>query len=201
MSENRATKPSGAWGPVYWNVGFYRATMGILRGRSRGHMYRLLAKEIGSLSTLDLCCGDGELQRWIPGNNYVGIDKNEQFVESLQRRKVRAMIGDIEHISWPETDCIVIIDSLYHFLPSIDHFMNNLVRHPFRKCIISESIKNWALSPKSWLVRGVVWATRVDGQAFPGRFTESTLSGLFKQYGFRRTFQTGYNLVGTLERT
>lgn len=188
------------WGPVYWHPLLYRAAMRSLRRRHHPAMYRLVAEEIGGLSTLDLCCGEGGLARWLGRDDYRGIDRNPGFVASLERRGIKALQGDILAVDWPEADCLVMVDSLYHFLPGIDRFLEKALAFPFKRFIISEPIVNIASDRRPWLAGLAAWATRVDGRDHPQRFTAETLGGLFRRYRFQKVRRTEFNLIGVMER-
>ncbi len=188
------------WGPVYWHPRLYRGAMALLRGGRRPEMFARLAREIGTDSVLDLCCGDGELGRWLGANEYAGIDKNPAFVEDLRRRGRAAFLGDALAVPWPPARCAVIVDSLYHFLPEPEPLLEALKRHPCRKVIVSESVENWSMSPRPWLARLAAWAAAVDGRLYPERFTETALRALLARHGFQRIERLGCNLIGVLEK-
>ena len=174
--------------------------MRLLRGSRRPEMYRLLAEEIGRISTLDLCCGEAELRRWLSHDRYQGIDKNPFFAAELRRRGIPVIEEDVLAAPWPAADCLVMVDSLYHFLPEIDRLMDKAVAFPGNKVIFSESIENLTTHTSDWVSKISAWATRVDGQSYPRRFSEDTLGALFRKHGFQRTIKTGANLIGILER-
>jgi len=189
------------WGPVYWNVSSYRLAMRFLRPKGRADMYRLISKEIAGKSTLELCCGYGELIKWIENVEYTGMDKNPAFIHSLLNKNIRAIEGDIMKTPWPPADCLVLIDSLYHFLPQIDEFMGKVLNTPFKKAIISESIVNLSSSSYKWVAKISSWATKVDGQTYPRRFKEASLQNLFGKYGFKKVMKLDSNLIGILDRS
>lgn len=176
--------------------------MAILRphdGRKR--MYQYVAEQIGNQRVLELCCGDGELLRWLKGNPYTGMEKNPVFVRSMQSGGHHAIQSDVLTAEWPEAECLVMVDSLYHFMDTIQPFMKRLKDHPARMIILSESVEHLALRREPWLVRFIQWGTRVDGQAFPGRFTEASARRLLDTYGFQQVTRIGSNLVGIFRRS
>jgi hypothetical protein len=190
------------WGFVYWSPALYRLTMALLRPRDgRKGMYQFLAEQIGNQSVLELCCGDGELLHWLKGNPYTGMDKNPVFVRSLLSRGHRAILADVLTTVWPEADCLVMVDSLYHFMAAIQPFMKQLMDHPARTIILSESVEHIALREEPWLVRFIQWGTRVDGKAFPGRYTEASARRLLDTYRFQRVERIGSNLIGIFKRS
>jgi SAM-dependent methyltransferase len=174
--------------------------MALLRRRRRPEMFALVAREIGGLSVLDLCCGDGELRRWAGEGGYAGVDKNPVFAEALRARGVAVVEGDALAADWPAADCVVIIDSLYHFLPEPDRLLEKIGRHPCRRAVVCESVENLSMSPRPLLARLAAWATRVDGRAYPGRFTEDGLRALLARHGFAKMVRLPYNLLAVLDK-
>ncbi len=174
-----------SWGPVYWNVFLYRRAMNLLRPRGRDDVFAWIAREIGSLSILELCSGDGTFRSWVPANSYQAIEKNPAFVRHLRNEKTPVIEADIMTSSWPDMDCLIMIDSLYHFIDNLEPLMDRVRRSRFQKVIFSESTINYSLSRKGWLSKFAVWATRVDGRPFPKRFSEKTLRTFFKENGFQ----------------
>ena len=188
------------WGPVYWHGGLYRGAMRLLRGAAHAQTYRSAARETGGLSTLELCCGEGELERSLGGADYRGIDLNPAFVASARRRGLRVEQGDVLIAPWPAADCLVIIDSLYHFLPDADAFMAKALAHPFKRFVVSESVTHVASDPRPWVAALAAWATRVDGRDVTARFDEPGLLALLRRHGFQRMRREGANVIGVLER-
>jgi SAM-dependent methyltransferase len=201
MLENARNRLSH-WGFVYWSPALYRITMALLRpfGGRKG-MYRYLAAQIGNQSVLELCCGDGELLRCLKGNRYTGIDINPGFVRAMHSKGHRVLQADVLAAEWPEAECLVMVDSLYHFMGAIQPFMKRVLEHPARMIILSESVEHIALRKERWLVRFIQWGTRVDGRAFPGRYTEESARRLLGSYGFQQVERLGSNLVGVLKRS
>jgi SAM-dependent methyltransferase len=194
MSENRLNH-FRTWGPVYWNTGSYRLTMKLLRPSGRQAMYRQIAQEIGRRSVVDLCCGLGELRTWLLGNPYQGVDKNPAFVAYLQKQNVSVVQGDILQVAWPASECLVMVESLYHFLPDPAPLLAKMKAQAYKKIIISESVVNVAHSPWRWVKWLSEWATRVDSQEFPGRFTEDSFRAALLPYGFQRFTRVNGTMV------
>jgi trans-aconitate methyltransferase len=188
------------WGFVYWTPATYRWTMALLRPNGRTAMFNRILEEIGDDSVLELCCGEGELIRRLKRNPWTGIDKNLLFVESIRVHGWQALQADILSVKWPEADCLVMVDSLYHFTDNIDDLMKRLLTHPAKKIILSESVKHMAHRPEQWIVRFIHWGTRVDGRVFPGRFTEESMRQLLNRYGFQTIERCGENMIGILVR-
>ena len=162
-------------------------------------MFRFLSKEISNLSVLDLCCGEGELQRWISSNSYQGIDKNSLFVRGLRAKGLSVMEGDILDTAWPAADCTVMVDGLYHFLPDLDSLLKKMTARQTRKIIISEPVRNFSSSELSIISSMATWIARVDGRSYPIRFSEDTFRAALSKYGFNRFENYGWNMIGIRE--
>jgi trans-aconitate methyltransferase len=203
LKTKRATTPFGLcrrWGPVYWTPGLYGAAMAVLRRGRRRDLFKLIQGAIGDLSVLDLCCGPAELRRWIPRNKYQGLDKSPVFAHSLRRRGVSVTEGDVLTTPWPEAECVVMTDSLYHFLPNVDALLHRVAEHPAKKVILAESVVHLSANERPWLAKVARWATRVDGREFGERFNEPSLRVLFEKWGFQEMVRLPYNLVGLWTR-
>lgn len=194
MSEKRSRR----WGPVYWNASLYDAAMRLLRPDGRRPLFEFLAKEIGALPALELCCGSAELSRWLKTRAYQGIDLNPRFVAGLRRRGLDVCQADVLSAPWPGAACLVMIDSLYHFLPDAEPLLARMKAHPARKLILAESVEHVASRPL--LSRLALWATQVEGRQFPDRYCEATMRGLLERHGFQRVERIGADVVGVLER-
>ena len=186
--------------PVYWHPLIYKLAMRLLYGKNYGIRYEELAKEIGGLRVLDLCCGDCELANYIDKNHYSGIDINPGFVKSARKRGLNVEQGDIRRIEFPKTDCIVIQSSLYQFYPEHEKIIKRMLESADKKAIVSENVVNLSNS-RNRLV--AFFAKRL---ANPGtghareRLSREDLEALFRKYGAKRTKLLGRDLMGVFEK-
>lgn len=189
------------WGPLYWSPWFYHAMMRGIRAKGeRDQMMRLVAHEIGRSSVLDLCCGPGDLYRWIAHDRYIGIDQNPVFVRSMRQSDIPVDLADILAGSWPEAQVVVMIDSLYHFAGDLDALFSRMQDGTRERAIISEPIHNLMTRAHGPLQHGLAWMTRVQGQIHTHRFTEEQLQAVFDRYGFKTQARTPHNLIGVWDR-
>lgn len=190
-----------AWGVLYWSPVFYHAGMRLLRrGHEREDMLRSVAREVGSRSVLDLCCGPADLRRWLAGNAYQGIDKNPAFIRPLLRDGAHVKQGDILTADWPAADCLVLVDSFYHFLFRTELLWDRIKSFPCRRVIISEPVENILsrLPPK--LAAAASWLVHVDGERHLQRYTNSLFRDVLSSFGFQKVFQAGRNCIGVLDK-
>jgi len=187
---------------IYWHPVFYYALMQIIyKGKLKEH-YTLLAKEIDNLKVLDLCCADGRLADFlINKKNYLGIDINHIFVKSAKKKGIEVKKGDILDIEWPETDCIILMGSLYQFYPNHDSLVKKMLNHASKKVILSEVHTHLADSKNrfiSFLARNL---TGINNKANENRFNRADLLSIFKKHNASRIIDTGKDIIGIFEKT
>ena len=189
------------WGILYWNAFSYRTIMGFLRPKGeREAMFKRIAAEVGAQSVLELCCGPADLFTALPGNAYLGIDKNPAFTRPLNRRGLQVRQGDILTVDWPSAECLVIVDSLYHFIGRMHLLLERIKSYPCRRVIISEPVHNVLTRLPAWLRPLAGWVTRVNGKYYSQRYTEADLQQLLTGCGFQKTFRIGHNCIGVWDR-
>lgn len=178
------------WGWVYWSGFIYHRVLCGLRGKIHKEIYARVAEEVGNFSVLDLCCGDGALSRWITHSKYTGIELNPRFVKMMRRRHIDVIEGDVQSVEFPSSDCAVLIESLYQFLPNGLNLLSKILSHPFRKVIVVESMTHVASHPVWWISLFAKWSTRVKGRIFHDRFSPGDFKALMSNRGF--TLQETY---------
>jgi SAM-dependent methyltransferase len=194
-------KQFSQWGAIYWSPAVYRVTMKLLEGRrGQADMYQHVTQQVKGCSVLELCCGDGEFIRWVNPTDYQGIDKNPAFVQSLRRKGIAVIEGDVLSIPWPNADCLVMINSLYHFIHDLQRLREKIRSHPGRRIIISEPVKNLLPELPPLLRRLGAWVTRVDGRSHPERFSEDALRKFFIECGLRTVTRVGAHCIGVGEK-
>jgi SAM-dependent methyltransferase len=159
-----------------------------------GRHYSSRCREIADLisagsSVVDLCCGPARIYRGYlrqKSIDYIGVDINPKFVNSLIKRGARGVVWDLRVDGpLPMADYVIMQASLYHFLPNATAVVERMLAAATKQVIISETIRNVA-SSKS---RIVSWAAQVLSDPGVGkqahRFTEVDLDTLFKPYADR----------------
>jgi hypothetical protein len=92
---------------------------------------------------------------------------------------------DLERDEIPPSDCILLMGSLYQFIPREREILIRLRQAAKRQFIVTEPIRNFAQSRYAvlrWLGR---LGTHLDQQACRYRFTQETLEPLLVSLGFQ----------------
>ena len=186
--------------PLYWHPLFYRTTMKILlriSGHNLEEEYKEIAKEVGTFSVVDLCCGDCYFKKFIPNNTYTGIDFNETFIKWARKKGIDAKRKDVLKETMPSADCIVMLASLYHFLPvNQEKVLRKMLASAKKKVIISEPVQNLHSNSKSI----VNFLTNPGGDYTGQRFSKEQLISLYKKFNASKIIYRGRNVIGVFEK-
>lgn len=137
-------------------------------------------------SVVDVCCGPATIYfRELKDKNidYLGLDINPNFIRRLSRRGAKGQVVNVANYSaFPEADYVIMLASLYHFLPGPDRIIQAMQRAARRSVVISEPIRNLSSSKSTILRRlGAAFTDPGTGRQ-PQRFDESMLDELFHKY-------------------
>lgn len=185
---------------MFWHPALYRLTVRVMYGTGFHRRYQAVADLTDGLETLDVCCGDGSLANYLPKNQYRGVDLHQIFVSHCQRKGLSVMQLNIQNEPLPKTPCLVMMASLYQFIPQHKKIVIELIRSAEHRVIISEPIQNLATGKNSmvaWLAKRL--ADPVGGAA-PYRFDEQSLRIFFDRFGFQRIIPNGRELIGVLDK-
>jgi trans-aconitate methyltransferase len=134
-------------------------------------------------SVLELCCGPGVLcRRYLNRKRvqYVGLDINHAFVDSLKRKGIDARRFDVQSdTELPGADSVIMQASLYHFLPDPWPILNRMIKAASRQVIIAEPVRNLANSENSLVAYLAKRFTDPGNGSQAKRFTEVSLDDLF----------------------
>jgi SAM-dependent methyltransferase len=173
---------------IYRSSRGYELLMRALYGRHYDDRMRVVAEQVppGS-SVLELCCGPGTLYlRHLRGRagSYIGLDLNPGFVAELRGQGVDARQVDLTSADepLPTADVALIQASLYHFLPDPDKIVDRMLATAQRRVIISEPIRNLAMSESPILRRLGRRATDPGTGGHEQRFDEARLDQLMAGY-------------------
>lgn len=170
---------------IYWHPWIYRAFMRVLLGKHYAERYRIIADLIeDDCSVVDVCCGDCRLHEALRGKriDYLGVDFNASFVASARRRGLRAEERNLRTDDIPTADYIVMLSSLYQFIPQADVVLSKMVRAAKRGVILHESMKSYSASP-SRIFSEIGKALNNPGDGTRAlRFTDQAFSDLLKPY-------------------
>lgn len=191
--------PKG-WGFIYTSAPVYDAFMWALRRGNRHAVFRAVSDEAGDATVLELAPGTAPLLQWIPLSRYRALELHPGFVRRLQAKGVSVFEGDLLTTPWPDSECIVMVESLYQFLPRLDVLIEKFRRHGARKVILSESVRHWAHHPRWWVARAASLATKVEFKLQTDRFDEASLKAFYFRLGCQQIRRIDCNLMGVWNR-
>ena len=177
--------------PIYWHPKIYNYAMQILYSKNFFKKYELVAREIAALTVLDVCCGDCFLSKYIDHDKYQGIDVNQTFIKYGRRLGLNLSLIDVAKDEWPTAECIVILGSLYQFIPNHEEIISKAFRIARKRVIISEPIINLAQSKNNFIAGIARYLTSPGVDSSQERFNRSSLMTLYKKHGVAKVFDVG----------
>ncbi|MFH1240046.1 MAG: class I SAM-dependent methyltransferase [Candidatus Diapherotrites archaeon] len=186
---------------IYWHPVVYRTTMNVLFALSNYNLkeeYKKIAEEVGSLSVLDLCCGDCYFKKFIPNNTYTGIDFNKTFIKWASKKGINAENRDVLKENLPSADCVVMLASLYHFLPtSQEAILQKMIDSAKKKVIISEPVENISSGQAGLFGK---FLSNPGGEYTGQRFSREQLISLYKKFNASKIMDMGRTMIGVFEK-
>ncbi|MEW5849762.1 MAG: class I SAM-dependent methyltransferase [Myxococcota bacterium] len=167
-------------GPVYWHPALYKLAMRRLYGKSGfEERYRVVAAHVPPGSdVIDLCAGDGRLRRYLPpGTPYLAVDTNEVFLRKLWRQGVATLHADLRR-QLPCGGTVVMMASLYHFMPEHVEMVRRALQAATRRLILTEPVENVTASRVGPLARLSAWISDPGDGSSRGRLNGDDLSAL-----------------------
>lgn len=154
--------------PIYWHPAVYRAVLRLLYGPALDARWRAVSRLVRPGETvIDLCAGDGEVRRHLPPSvRYLAVDANATFVRSLWAQHVEARLVDVRTEAIPRGDVVMMLGSLYHFVPEQVAMVERMKAAAGRLAIVVEPAVN--LSSGSGLLGR--WSRRLTDSGVPGSY-------------------------------
>ncbi len=132
--------------PIYANPTLYHLFMRLLYGKNFNARYQAVVDEIPErISVVDVCAGDAYLfSNYLIKKTirYTALDNSPYFLKWAQKkgidyRKINILCDEI-----PKGDVVVMMASLYQFIPKEKEILHKLILSARQKVIISEPISN-----------------------------------------------------------
>jgi hypothetical protein len=171
--------------------------------------YQAIAEEIpDSASVVDICAGDAYLySNFLIKKNirYTGLDNSPFFLSWAQKKGIDYHKINVINDQIPKGDVIVMMASLYQFIPNEKEILHKLIRSARQKVIISEPISNLSSSHHSIIARMANRLTtpfEVSDQYTGERFNEEGLISLLTSLpGFQHSsiIPGGREIVGIIK--
>lgn len=186
--------------PMFWHPRLYELTVRLMYGANFHRRYLLVAQLTAGLPVLDVCCGDGYLANYLKHSAYQGVEFYSRFVRHCQQKGLAVQRLDIRRDTLPVSPCVVMMASLYQFLPDYEPVLEKLIQASSQRLIIAEPVHNLAHAANpllAWLARHLA---DPSGGTARSRFNEASLRDMFTRYGFQRVFENGREWVGVLDK-
>ena len=184
---------------IYRHGRVYRTVLRLLYGRALEDRERIVASLVPrGVEVVDACCGDAGIAARLPGVRYLGVDASPALVEGVRRSGLAAKTLDLAKEDPPPGDVVLLLGSLYQFLPDVDPVVLRVRRAARRFAIVAEPYRNLASSRFKPLA---ALARRMTDPGVPsstGRFDEAGLRALFTRHGARHVERTSRELIAVL---
>ncbi len=184
---------------VYRHPRIYRAVLRMLYGGALAERERIVAALVPhDAEVADVCCGDGGIARRLTCRRYVGYDASIRMVDALVRRGHEAHVLDVSREGPPAADVILMLGSLYQFLPDAEAVALRLRRAARRFVVLAEPHRNLATSRCSLVAAIARRATDPGVPSSTSRFDEESLSSLLARHHARHVERTSRETIAVL---
>jgi hypothetical protein len=199
---------SGGPSPIYYNPTLYHFLMRVLYRQNFNARYQVIANEIPErVSVVDVCAGDAYLYTNFlikKAIRYTALDNSPYFLnwgrkKGFDYRKVNVFFDEI-----PKGDVVVMMASLYQFIPKEKEILQKLIHSARQKVIISEPISNLSSSHVGIIAKISNCLTTPfedSGQYTGHRFNEEQIIALIKSFpGYKHLTKIpgGREIVGVI---
>jgi len=161
--------------------------MRFLYGANYEARLKSIANEIPRGSkVLDVCCGDCAIfKSELKGRNeYLGIDSNPYFISGAIEKSVNVTGLDVSREDLPKSEIVIMLSSLYQFIPYHKEIVDKMLRSAEKRVIISEPVRNLASSKNPFISFIARYSVNPGSGNKKHRFNERTLIHFFKKnYG------------------
>ena len=177
---------------IYAHPLLYELSLRLLyRGRYRERLNAVADAIPDHDRVVDLCAGDCAVYRYgLRGRpvEYLACDHNPRFMEWAERKGIPTRRMEVGRDPIPPADCMVMMSSLYQFIPHESRIVEEMIEAARRRVIIIEPVRNWAQSRYAlirWLGRRLARTGEANTME---RFDEARLRECLSALGFQ-TFQ------------
>jgi hypothetical protein len=192
--------------PIYKNPYLYQLFMRLLYGRFFEVRFSCISDQIpNGVSVVDVCAGNVYLYSKylkMKAVQYLSLDNSPEFINWANKYNVNAQIFDLRNDPLPRGDFVVMMASLYQFLPEARVIIKKLIESACDKVIISEPVSNLSSSQIGFIAR-LAHLLSIPYNVSPYysgvRFTQTSLVELFNSFTeYERSFSIpgGREIVG-----
>ena len=189
---------------IYRDPRIYRGVLRLLYGAALAERERVVAGIVRRLLpagglVLDAACGDAGIARALPsGVRYLGVDASPVFVRALERAGREALRADLARDALPRADVVLLLGSLYQFLPDPDPVLDRLRDAARVAVVVAEPYRNLATSrfaPVAALARRM---TDPGVSSSISRFDDTSLRDVIARHGGNVVHTTSRERVAVL---
>lgn len=176
--------------PVYWHPIIYQLFLRIIYGRHFKERYQQVTNLIPTGSqVVDICCGDCAIYRFFlrkKGVHYLGLDINPLFVRWVKKRRIPVRLFDVCKDEIPSAEYIIMLGSLYQFIPYHKEIVDKMLKAATKKVIITERIRGAFCSSTNPLISFIAKRSADPGTGHKiYRFNEENLIRFLRSYGIK----------------
>jgi SAM-dependent methyltransferase len=184
---------------VYRDARVYRRVLGLLYGAALAERERIVSVLVPRGATVvDVCCGDGGIARRLGAVRYVGVDASPRMVDHVRRAGYEAHLLDVAREDPPQGDVVLLLGSLYQFLPDPGPVLERVRRAARRFAVVAEPYRNLATS-RVWPIAAMARRMTDPGVASStARFDEAAIRALLVRHGARHVERTSRELIAVL---
>ncbi|MFB3785420.1 MAG: hypothetical protein ACE15F_03530 [bacterium] len=192
--------------PIYWHPRLYEAALRLLYLSHYRERIQAVAERIPDGSSVaDVCAGDCSLGRYGLRDKpitYTAYDWNPVFVRWARGRGLAMEKLDLWSQEIPSADCVVMMGSLYQFIPRQAEVLEKLIRAARRRVIVNEPVMNLAQSTHPWVRQAAYLLSYAGRHSSRHRFTEGGLRAYLEERGFHSIalIAEGRDLVAVLDK-
>lgn len=183
------------YSPIYWHPFLYELSMRMLYRSGYGERIKAVSVLIADHATVaDVCAGDCSLYRYGLQHKdlvYTAYDINPMFVRWGVRRNIDIRKLDLRHDPMPRADYVVMMGSLYQFIPNERIIIDQMMNAAAKRVILVEPVRNLSQHVNPVLRKVARFFSSVDDQPCDRRLNETGLRQLLADKGF----QTMYSIV------
>lgn len=151
-------------------------------------------------SVLELCAGDGVLSTYLNKNKYTGFEFNQAFINYGIRKRRNLVLADILAHPFPESDLIIMISSLYHFIPNAQAVFDKMKNSCRKRIVICENVACLSTSANKWLnMLGKVISVAHNGTG-THRYSKEEICGFLKENKFSKIYCKNNYVFGVWDK-
>jgi hypothetical protein len=192
--------------PIYKSPTLYHLLMLILYNKYYKDRFKIIADEIPEFSTvIDVCAGDAYIYLNFlkkKSINYFALDNSPYFYKWAKKRGVNYYQSNVLIDEVPKGDIVIMMASLYQFIPDEQKVLSKIINAAKQKVIISEPVSNLSSSSFNIIAKianQLSFPFEAQNSYTGERFDKQRLNALFTSFpSFQRSIKIpgGREIIG-----